>query len=174
MIPDTRKNRFDNDSCLERGDDAELVFKIIAIRGGWNTIEATPQQNISEHWDYAIQKDDATYLVEVKAMKKISRRNPNPQDKWTWIELHGVRPYDEGWLIGGKSDIIAFEKKDSFLLVKRSDLLNIVPQIVDFQSFVTIPDQAQYKIYQRAGRPDKITLIEVSQLERIRWDNWVK
>jgi len=88
--------------------------------------------------------------------------------------LHGVRDYDMGWLYAGKADLIAFEKNKSFILVKRLDLIDLVQRVVDFESFVSDSKAAHYKIYQRSGRPDKITLIETILLDQIKCDEWEK
>ncbi len=88
--------------------------------------------------------------------------------------LYGVRPYDEGWIYGAKSDLIAFEKMNSFIIVKRSDLINLIPRIIDMNSLVRKVEDAKYKIYQRESRPDKISLIEIEKLNDIKWDEWEK
>ena len=37
------------------------------------------------------------------------------QDEWHWIEVRGVA--DEGWLYNSHADMIAFETKNSWILV---------------------------------------------------------
>jgi hypothetical protein len=39
---------------------------------------------------------------------------------------------------------------------------------------VNSPDDAKYKIYQRTGRHDKISLVELSKLEPIKLFEWEK
>lgn len=169
-----RKNQFDRSDCLERGDSSESLFKKSAISKGWNVFDPTERQNIDQHWDLRIEKGNEKYLIDVKALKKISRHDSSTQDSWIWIELHGVRESNAGWLFAGKADLIAFEKMNSFIIVKRWDLINLVQQLVDFGSLVSSSGSAQYKVYQRAGRPDKITLIESKHLNLIKWDEWQK
>ena len=106
-------------------------------------------------------------------MKRVQRSDNNVQDKWIWIELHGVRPKDNGWLYG-KSKVIAFETKESFLLVKRCDLISLVEKYVDMNSEVYSAQEARYKIYQRRGRADKITMIETDKLKEIKFTEWKK
>lgn len=136
--------------------------------------EATERENIDEHWDYRILKGTQNYRVEVKSIKKISRHDNVVQDEWTWIELHGVRENDGGWLFAGKSDLIAFERPESFIIVKRNDLIRIVSSIVDFSMTVFDSGQAHYKVYRRNYRFDKISLIETKHLDSIKWDEWKK
>jgi hypothetical protein len=90
---------------LEIGESAQFKFKELAEAKGWKVTPANKQQDIHEHWDFFIEKDGEQSRVDVKAMKRIRRSDPYPQDKLVWIELHGVRDYDEGWLYGGEPTI---------------------------------------------------------------------
>lgn len=168
------RNKFDNSNCMEIGENAQMQFNQIANKQGFNVILPTVTQDINEHWDSQIEKEGQCLKVDVKAMKRLKREDSEVQDEWTWIELHGVRPYDAGWLYNGKSDLIAFEKKNSFVLVKRTDLIAILPSLIDMNSLVSDVADARYKIYQRYGRPDKISLIELNKLEPIKWAEFPK
>ena len=106
-------------------------------------------------------------------MKRMQRSDEKVQDKWIWIELHGVRPKDDGWLYG-KAKVIAFETTDSFILVKRSDLITLVHKYVNLDSQVFSAIEAKYKVYQRKGRADKITMIETDRLKEIKFTKWKK
>ena len=156
------------------GDIAEDVFRRLAAERDWELTDATFEENVSEHWDYLMVKGKHSYKIDVKAMKRLSRDDSSVQDKWVWIELHGVRPYDKGWLYDGKADLISFEKISSFIIVKRTDLIMLVKSLVDDKTLVHRSREAKYKIYNRQGRPDKITLIETDKLSSIKWDEWVK
>lgn len=169
-----RKNKFDKKDSLKLGDRAEQVFKKLALKNGWEVTEANQKQNIDEHWDYLIEKDSKSFKVDVKAMKRISRSNANVQDTWFWVEFHGVRPYDRGWLYNGKADLIAIERKKYFLIVNRQDLIKIAEKYVDTKKHVTSAKDAKYKLYQRAGRPDQIAMIEIEKLQEILHANWKK
>ena len=111
--------------------------------------------------------------MEVKSRKRISRSDAGLQSKLTWVEIHGVRPTDAGWLFG-KADLIAFEKEKTFLLVKRLDLLAIVNKKVNLVAKVRDPKDALYKIYTRAGRKDKLTLLPTHDIEEIKFTEWSK
>ena len=104
----------------------------------------------------------------------MSRKDPGVQDIWLWVELHGVRSYDRGWLYAGKSDLIAIERRTSFLIVKRNDLIKLSEKLIDKTSRVFSARNAKYKIYQRTGRPDIISMIEIEKLKTIEWDIWQK
>lgn len=114
-----QRNQFDNRDSLELGENAQNKFKKMAETKGWTVTDASSQEDIDEHWDFLIKKDDKNTKVDVKAMKRINRNDANLQDEFTWIEIHGVRPNDEGWLYGGKADHLAFETKTGFIIVIR-------------------------------------------------------
>jgi len=169
-----QRNQFDTQDCLERGERAETQFARIAISHGWKVTAAVGRQDIDEHWDVLIEKEGARYRVDVKAMKRIRRHDALTQDEWVWIELLGVREKDRGWLYGGKADWIAFERRQSFVIVPRAVLASLVLTLVDPQARVTLPELARYKVYQRPHRPDKLTLIETTQLDKIKIEEWEK
>jgi hypothetical protein len=82
-----------------------------SLRQGWRVTAASNYANVNDHWGLLIEKGKEKYRVDVKGMKRLSRHDSNVQDKWLWIELHGVRERDRGWLYGGKAELMAFEKK---------------------------------------------------------------
>lgn len=168
-------NKFDKNGLnLKQGLQAEHLFAQIARAKGWEIYEPSSYQDINEHWDMEIRKGEESYKVDVKAMKRLNRSNSAPQDEWHWIELHGVRKNDEGWLYGGKADLIAFETKSSFIIVKREDLIKFIEDKVDFSTKVSSSYDAKYKIYQRKNRYDKLTLVKTDDLRKIKWNEWEK
>jgi hypothetical protein len=171
-MPNTR-NKFDKKDSLELGERAENLFILLAVRLGWKISSSSQRENIDDHWDYLIEKDDTSYKVEVKSKKRITRSDEGPQQDLTWIELHGVRPKDSGWLFG-KADLIAFEKEKSFLFVKKPDLLKTVNKKVNLVARVKTPKDALYKIYKREGRKDKLTLLPMKDIEEIKFMEWIK
>ncbi|MBC8263753.1 MAG: hypothetical protein H8E47_06485 [Anaerolineales bacterium] len=169
-----KRNKYDKRDCLEIGQRAEAVFARIAVQKGWKVTAASNYANINDHWDLLIQKGTEGYRVDVKGMKRLSRRDSNVQDEWIWIELHGVREHDRGWLYDGKAELMAFEKKGSFVIVKRDDLIKLVEQLVDLNTTIHSARAARYRVYSRPGRPDRITMIETEKLKSIEWDEWLK
>ncbi|MBN2092116.1 hypothetical protein JW964_21030, partial [candidate division KSB1 bacterium] len=135
-MSENKRNRYDNKDSLEIGEKAEQLFTKIAIQKGWKVTPAPSKSNIDDHWDLLLEKGDKKFTIDVKAMKRLRRQDLQVQDEWIWIELHGVRVQDPGWLLAGKADLLAFEKKDSFLIVKRTDLIKFLPQLVDFSKTV--------------------------------------
>ena len=169
-----RRNRYDRKDSLELGDKAENVFRRLAEKRGWKLAEASFECNVNEHWDFLMQKTSDSYKIDVKAMKRLSRSDSDVQDKWIWVELHGVRPHDRGWLYDGKANLISFEKTTSFVIVKRTDLIELVEHLVDNKTLVQSSREAKYRVYNRPGRPDRITLIEMDKLSPVKWDEWEK
>lgn len=167
-----QRNKFDNKDSLEIGETAQQNFKKLAEIKGWKVRPSSSDEDINEHWDFLIEKDGKFSKVDVKSMKRISRNDSELQDEFTWMELHGVRSYDEGWLYGGKADHLAFETKTGFIIVKREDVIELLERIVDFKIQVSFPAQAKYCVYQRKGRPDKITLIETEKLKDLSHAFW--
>lgn len=170
----SKRNRYDKRGCLEIGQNAEDVFASIAAKRGWQVTAASNYANMNDHWDLLIEKGTERYRVDVKGMKRLSRHDASVQDEWIWIELHGVREHDRGWLYGGKAELIAFEKEGSFIIVTRNDLIKLVERFVDVNTTVYSARDARYKVYSRSKRPDKLTLIETEKLACIRWAEWPK
>ncbi len=166
------KNRFDKKDSLELGEKAEGLFILIAVKHGWKISASTREQNIDEHWDYLIEKDDQQFKVEVKAEKRIQRKDDDSQAHFTWVELRNVRG-KVGWLFG-KADLIAFEEEKTFFFVKRLDLLALVNRKVNLVAKVKSAKDAHYKIYTREGRKDKLTLLPTSDINPIKFMEWKK
>jgi hypothetical protein len=85
-----------------------------------------------------------------------------------------VRENDRGWLYDGHADLIAIEQRQSFLIVKRHDLIRLVEQLVDRGTRAHVAAEARYKLYSRPDRPDQITMIETEKLRAILWEEWPK
>ncbi len=164
------RNRFDKKDSLELGNNAEESFARLALQRGWKVSAAAKEQNIEEHWDFLIEKDDCAHKVEVKSEKRIQRDDQNVQAAYVWVELRNVRG-KVGWLFG-KADWIAFEKGTAFVFVNRLDLLNVVNQKVDLVAKVRSAKDAVYKIYTRNGRKDKLTLLPLRDIEAIAFMEW--
>lgn len=148
---------------VEVGDEGQKNFQAVAQGRGLITIPATRTQDMLEHWDFIFYRNGVPYKVDVKARKKMSRSDRDPQDKYIWIELHGVGPRNRGWLYGGSADLIAFERAFDFVLVRRLDLIKMVEELVTRERVET-PSEAVYKIYSRPNRSDLITLVETEKL----------
>lgn len=158
-------------SYLE-GNSAEEKFKNIAIRKGFNVKESSKNQNIFDHIDYFLTKNNKTASFDVKAMKR-TNRNGSINSNNIWIELTNVNGQN-GW-IDGKQDCIAFEFEECFIVVKRKALKDLVSSLIDFSlDLVSRAYDAKYRLYQRPNRLDKITFIEKNDLFKIDYRIWQK
>jgi hypothetical protein len=165
-------------TSIHMGVSAERKFDKLSKKYRYQSFPTEKFLQIS-HVDRKISGREGNFSVEIKAMKKISRSDPSPQDKWIWIELHGVHPQDRGWLYGGKADLIVFEMRYGFLFVKRTDLVKLVDNLVDFKTIVDTPQAAPYKVYARrqstdffGGGNDRVTLVEGNKIENIAFMRW--
>lgn len=157
------RNKYDNHNCLEIGDKAENLFKTVAHKYGYQAISSTKEDNINSHIDIWITKYGRTTGVDVKASKRISRSDTSQQDNLIWIELHSVRPNNKGWLYDGHAQFIAFEQTSSFVIIPRQKLIELIP-IHTQKIFVTQAHKAQGHIYQRPGRCDMLTLLDIKHI----------
>ena len=143
----------------------------MAAERGWEIRSVSSTENIDDHFDYRIKKGNEIYKVEVKGKKRINRADAHLQEELVWIELHGVRIDDAGWLFG-KADLIAFQMNRSFRIVKRPDLVALVCRLIDYKSKADSPRDALYKTYSRAGRSDILTMLRYEDLKGILWAEW--
>lgn len=146
------------------GDKAESLFVRVAKDKGWNVTPATREQNIYEHWDYLLSNGQGQIKVDVKAAKRLNRADLNTQHEWLWVEIQGITGH-KGWLYG-HANYICFQWFDTFWMVKRKDLVKKVEELVEWE-YVTQKHEAYYRLYQRKGRKDLISLIRYSDIEDI-------
>ncbi|MEW6084969.1 MAG: hypothetical protein AB1607_10270 [Chloroflexota bacterium] len=174
MFTKNSRNRYDKKDSLELGQKAEDQFSRLAVRQGFKITASTGRGNIDEHFDYVIERDGKTFKVDVKSRKRVAREEKETQDQFLWIELHGVRKDDKGWLYAGHADLIAFELAKSFRIVDRLELIALVEKLVDFGAKVSSPKDALYKVYSRKSRPDLLTMIRSEDLLQLRHAEWMK
>jgi hypothetical protein len=153
------RNRYDNHNCLEHGNNAEDIFNLTAQKNGYETMPSNNKENINSHIDIWLTKNNITVGVDVKSSKRISRNDLNTQHNLIWIELHSVRANNKGWLYDGKADFIAFEQKYTFIIIKREELIRLIP-LHTKKIVVSSPTQAKGNIYRRPNRLDMLTLID--------------
>lgn len=164
----------DRRGAAAEGERAERDFVDLARARGWQVTAAPEAANVGQHWDFRIARAGRSYRVDVKAVRRISAGDAAPQDDWHWVELHGVRAEDPGWLYGSRADLIAFETRTSFLLVRRPRLAALVADRVDFRAMAERPADARYRVWRRPARHDQVTLVETAALRRIAWEEWPK
>ncbi len=161
----TQKNKYDKTGeCIQSGLGAEQIFGQIAESKNLEVKNARRRENIHKHIDKYVTQESKTWSVDIKARKKTSRNDSSAQDEWIWIEFQNVRG-NLGWLYG-EADKIAFETQDSFVIVDRKSLIDYVENAVDMAKPVRKSYLAKYKTYQRAGRNDLLTMVELSEIQK--------
>ena len=137
-------------------------FVIDAEKAGWNCKLSTIEEDIKDHWDVEISKDDISLKVDVKALKKINRKKDNDvNENIIWLEILNKRN-NIGWTYG-KADGAFFELKESWIYVSLKDLQKVIkeklkmdendiPKLMDdpFQyNLVYEPEKGFYTLYKR-------------------------
>ena len=165
--------RHDDDS-FELGEIAEDLFVKTAESKGYEARKSSAKEDVWSHIDYYItNKQGNVKSFDVKSRKRTSRRDSDFNDEWVWVEFKNVRGY-RGWL-KGKADFIAFETKDTFLSVRRKELLELCEELVNLEDKVANSSQAKYKAYTRYGRKDVLSLIKLEDIRnRLQVWEWCK
>lgn len=156
------QNEFDvTGKCAKEGLSAEdSFFKILNKRGSVQRASLAEQK---KHIDFILTIGDKTIKYDVKARKRVKRKDDCIDDELIWVEWLNVYG-GNGW-INGKCDFIAFEQENSFIIIAREKLKALCEKLCDMTSLpVKSSSQALYKCYQRFGRKDLISLIKTSDV----------
>ena len=156
-----------NSESWNRGQAVEKEFAALMDMRGLK-YEKANRRNQFKHIDY----HSSFGTIDVKAKKRLNRGDGKEQDEFIWLEFKNVQG-KAGWLCGN-TDVIAFERDDDFVLVKRKDLLELALKICDIKQTVNKSTQALYKGYRRKGRRDLISLIKMSDILKIDHRIWNK
>ena len=109
------------------------------------------------HYDFIIADK---VKVDVKGAKKINRYDQAPHHDTHYIEFKNVRG-NKGWVYG-EADYIAFEYYDTFVFVKRVNIIELCKSKILDKSIKNY--KSIYGLYRREGREDLITLIPTKDL----------
>ena len=141
------------ETCYQVGKSAEQRFAPHLSRPRF----ATDKEDMEEHWD-VVSEEGAKY--DVKAMKRWRRTDPEPTDRMHYVELRKVRG-ELGWLYGG-ADYITFETRSHWIVVPRKKLVFFIEGATEKNERSNKP--AVYKLYQREGRKDLMTVVPTMDL----------
>ncbi len=159
------KNSHDKSGkSASKGAAAEQRFEKLLEANNIPFEKSDKKTDMLKHVDYFFLLDGYSFSVDVKARKKVYPKDTEPNDDLIWIELHGVNEGNNGWLYGGDANLIAFETAKGFVFIDRPTLIKLVDNLVDKTTRVREPEQALYRIYQRAGRLDELSLIEMKKI----------
>jgi hypothetical protein len=139
------------------GDESERRFVEACKEKGWECTKSTDKVDMYDHIDWWIVKEGRKFGVDVKG-----GNHPGS----IWVEFKNVRG-NSGWMYG-KADLIAFDMPElgGFCLVKREDLLEY--SLNNVNMFYRPKAEATRYLYQREGRNDVISRLELSDLLKVK------
>jgi len=127
---------------------------------------ATLNENKYNHIDgkapFTTQIIQTNITVDIKDRKSLRRGEPE-NDDYLWVEIRNCYGYN-GWAFG-KAHYIAFKQASEWLFVWREDLVQLIKDKVEK---VYVNDFPLYKLYNRKGSKDILTLIKKEDLKSIK------
>jgi len=127
---------------------------------------ATLNENKYNHIDgkaaFTTQIIQTNITVDIKDRKSL-RRGEAANDDYLWVEIRNCYGYN-GWAFG-KAHYIAFKQASEWLFVWREDLVQLIKDKVEK---VYVNDFPLYKLYNRKGSKDILTLIKKEDLKSIK------
>ena len=142
------------------------LFKEIASSKGYKIIAPSSgdrKNNIDILLEGHVNGNPSVFSLDIK-----KRNNKNPNN-WIYIEYQNSKGH-KGWLYG-KALFVAFETKDSFILVPRKALLDWLSSSDLVRWDLPYVDKAwnsKYRLFRRKGTLETITQIKVSDLFSIK------
>lgn len=149
---------------IARGKAAEERFARMAGERGHTAHPTSRKDDIYRHTDYlVVVEGDHDWYVDVKAMKRINRRDSGAQDAEVWLEIRNVGG-NNGWVYS--PGFVAFEVAEGFIVVAKYDLSLLIHEKV-WPEYVQKASDALYRLYTRSGRKDVLTRVRKSDIEEI-------
>tara|TARA_R110000772_G_scaffold249530_2_gene363882 strand:+ start:49951 stop:50442 length:492 start_codon:yes stop_codon:yes gene_type:complete len=145
------------DNSFKYGFEKEKEFIDFLQKKGYKVRKALEGDDMYNHIDGYILIGNSEFSFDFKTIKKKNRHGCKLDDDKVWVEIQNVKG-NPGWL-KGKAKYIVFEKEIEYLFVSRESLLRFVEKKVDFNEKCDI--KLPYKLYQRKGREDLITIISL-------------
>jgi hypothetical protein len=110
---------------------------------------ASPTEDQLEHWDVKFETK-----IDVKGLKKIKRSDSEVNENIHWLEIKNVQGKPGSCY--GEADFLAFELKQYWIIVSKLELQSFISKNIK-KEWVEKPEL--YKLYQRTGRKDVLTLV---------------
>jgi len=133
-------------SFLTKGKIAEREFSSLFN----NVVTSTEEEDMKGHFDLKV-----VTKIDVKGLKKIRRNDSEVNENYHYLEIKSVNG-QLGWLYAEEVDCFAFELKNYWIVVDKTSLQELVKESVKKEY---TPNPQPYKLYQRSGRKDVMTLI---------------
>ena len=150
--------------CSKLGKEKEREFsQLLLSKFGGEMIKSSKNDDMYNHIDLIWRYRGGEYSFDVKSAKKANRSDNIPNYDINWIELQNVRG-NLGWLYG-KADYIAFETLYNWLILRRTDIINLINSKVINKTISK--NKEFYTYYQRDGRQDIIVKVPTVDLEKI-------
>ena len=156
--------------CWVSGLETENRFSDLAARSGFQLIRrASSFEQMREKWDQEWLIGNSYERIEIKSKKKDSRHSKSLSDRIV-IELRGIKN-SIGWLYGSAT-MFAFENDNGFILVRQSDLVNLVNKnIIGLNNpFLKMPSNIveNWRAYHRVSQPDELCVyVDTKEIEEI-------
>jgi len=138
-----------------------------------NPVMADYRQNTREHWDVQGTLDGRLLKFEVKGLKKLNRKDTEPQDNLACVEYVGITGHP-GW-VQGKSDYIAFKRiKYPWLVVNRQQLWEMLEAKLKERNYSPSLkpwyEKEAYATYDRSyfGKKDKFCWVPYEDIEALK------
>ena len=148
-------------------DEAEFAKRLE------DPVMATYQQNTREHWDVQGTLEGQVSKFEVKGLKRLKRKDPEPQDDLACVEYVGITGHP-GW-VQGKSDYIAFKRiKYPWLLANRKQLWEMLEAKLKERNYSPSLkpwyEKEAYATYDRSyfGKKDKFCWVPYEDIEKLK------
>ena len=139
---------------IEEQDLKDLEFNSVSL-------EKNKYDHIDGEISFSTQIIQTNISVDIKDRKSI-KRGQAKNDDLIWIEIRN--PYGfNGWAFG-KANYIAFKQEKEWLFVWREDLVKLIKEKVEK---VFVKENPIYKLYNRKGSKDILTLIKKEDLNPI-------
>ena len=135
-------------SYLQQGKQREFQFSKFFEK----VVASTPEQDIHEHWDFAVRYD-------VKMIKR-ELRTGDYNENIHWVEIKNVHG-NKGWLYGD-ADFFSFELDSYWVIVEKMALQDLIKDKCRLKQTCETPEL--YKLYQRKSREDIITMVKTIDL----------
>lgn len=156
------KHNWQNLSKFGKSKENEFSSLLLNTFGGICK-QSSKTQDMYEHIDLIWKYNNKIVTFDVKSAKKLHRSDSLPNYNINWIELQNVRG-NKGWLFG-EADYIAFECLKDWLIVRRTDIINLINSKVTNQSISKSKDF--YTYYQRDNRQDIVVKVPMNDLRII-------
>ena len=128
---------------------------------------STLYEDKNKHIDVVCSRGNTTVTFDVKEQKKLHRYDDKPSDIYTWVELQNNYG-GNGWIYGSEK-YLAFEKGNTFIVVDRIKLLNLVVENKKEPILYSNKVLSPYMQYQRRnyGNLDISVLVPYSDIIKI-------